>query len=278
MDGGPLDSGAIRRFMRDGYLIVDSPPDVRTKMQRALTAGVEFFGEALEAKLANRLPLDTGYRPYGQEYSLDETHPDEVESFTASRRVRDPELKLQTSAAKRLNSEMLVLFDGFEVMAANMTSSLAREFAVAQPKLEAAFTRWSLLQMNYSRPSQVDAAFINDPHEDGCLLTIMSLVGPGFELKSTNGKYKALDTSPNQILIMAGEILSLITGGKIAPVYHRVRTDPTCKERLSLLFFADMNPTLCTPWIHSRHNEGIDIGQRVLQNSIRYGLAEWTPE
>ena len=71
---------------------------------------------------------------------------------------------------------------------------------------------------------------------------------------------------------MPGEILWLLSGGQIRPLYHRVRREPGCSERLALLLFGDINPRLCWPWVHTDINEGVDIGARVLTNSNRFGL------
>src|SRR5262249_13470971 len=123
----------------------------------AFARGIEFFREDLGIKLQSRLPLDTGYRPYGEEYSQDESHPDEVESFTASRRVPNADALLHTRTARQLNSEMLPLFDVFEAMAQGLSSSLANAMGIHDPQVRSGFKRWSLLQMNCSRPSRTDA-------------------------------------------------------------------------------------------------------------------------
>jgi isopenicillin N synthase-like dioxygenase len=82
----------------------------------------------------------------------------------------------------------------------------------------------------------------------------------------------------DELLLMSGEILSLLSGGKIPPTYHRVRPIAKNTERLSLLFFGDIDPALCKPWIVNDTNANIDIGDRVLNNSTRFGLAKWDPE
>jgi hypothetical protein len=44
------------------------------------------------------------------------------------------------------------------------------------------------------------------------------------------------------------------------------------------LFFADINPKLCQPWVSNEINRNVDIGSLVLKNPTRYGLEEWEPE
>jgi isopenicillin N synthase-like dioxygenase len=268
---------AVRQIAQDGLAFLGAPDKLQVLLQQALDAGDEFFELDADQKASNGLPLDTGYRPYGKEYSNSSIHPDEVESFTVSYRVPDPERQLSSVAARMLHARMLKVFDVFEAVAEEITSRLALRFNDRPKDLKGAFREWSLLQFNYSRPSLANAAFINDVHEDGCLLTIMSIAGSGLELQ-LGPKFTPVVASKQQVLVMAGEILWLLTGGEINPVYHRVRAIPSCSTRKSLLFFADMKPTICDPWIISHVNQGIDIGKKVLQNSSRFGLSEWVAD
>jgi hypothetical protein len=47
---------------------------------------------------------------------------------------------------------------------------------------------------------------------------------------------------------------------------------------MALLFFADIDPALCKPWIENETNLGVDIGARVLTNALRFGLKPYQPE
>jgi isopenicillin N synthase-like dioxygenase len=67
-------------------------------------------------------------------------------------------------------------------------------------------------------------------------------------------------------------ILSLLTGGEIRPLYHQVRSHSRSEHRLSLLFFADLDPRLCEPWKITPANRDIDIASRVLGNAERFGM------
>jgi isopenicillin N synthase-like dioxygenase len=276
LSGVSITDETVKQIERFGFAYLDASDDLQQLMEEAFSAGDRYFDLELGAKTGDRLPLDTGYRPYGQEYSRSSNQPDQVESFTTSRRVSNPELRL-SNPGKELHTKMLSVFDVFERAAEEITSSLVARFDGAARNLHGAFQNWSLLQFNCSRPAMATAEFINDLHEDGCLLTIMSIAGAGLELQS-GADFTAIPASKHQVLVMAGEILWLLTGGAIAPVYHRVRKISSQSRRKSLLFFADMNPALCDPWILNHINQNIDIGQRVLRNSTRYGLSEWMPE
>jgi hypothetical protein len=61
-------------------------------------------------------------------------------------------------------------------------------------------------------------------------------------------------------------------------MFHRVRPESSCAERIALLFFADINPRLCEPWVRNEINQDVDIGALVLKNPKRFGLDEWKLE
>jgi len=74
------------------------------------------------------------------------------------------------------------------------------------------------------------------------------------------------------MIVMAGEIAHLLTGGAVEPLYHCVRPARDVPERLALLYFADLDPSLCEPWVRNAFNRDAAIGERVLTNPTRFGL------
>jgi isopenicillin N synthase-like dioxygenase len=203
-----------------------------------------------------------------------------MESFTVRRNMPEPSWGILDETALLLINEMRGTLEHFCVIAAALVAGLARFFS---QELEVAATRkslgeWSLLQLNYARPSQTQARFINQAHEDGCLLTVASNTAQGLEIEVNRKSYTSVSIKPNQIVIMPGEILWLLSGGQIPPCYHRVRAAADVTERMSLLLFGDLNPARCSPWVSAENNRHIDIGERVLKNSRRFGLKEWGPE
>jgi hypothetical protein len=78
------------------------------------------------------------------------------------------------------------------------------------------------------------------------------------------------------MLIMPGEIAWLLSAGEIQPLWHRVVPNHRIAERIAILFFADIDPQLCQPWVRGDVNTGVNIGERVLNNGERFGLAKYT--
>jgi isopenicillin N synthase-like dioxygenase len=270
----------VEEFLLNGFVSIKTSGLVHDKLHAVFSAGRAFFNASAEEKLLNQLPLDTGYRPRGLEYSESPDHPDEMESFSVRRRLSDGGTGLYSATAKILYVQMLELVSSFEPLVESFISSVATKLTGApiEQNFHGAFSNWSLLQMNYSRPADTRGDYINDCHEDGCLMTVTAVTGPGLELQVKDGSFIPMTPTTDELLLMSGEILSLLSGGKIKPTYHRVRPIPGTRERLSLLFFADMHPTLCKPWVLNDTNIDIDIGNRVLENSTRFGLAKWTLE
>jgi isopenicillin N synthase-like dioxygenase len=240
-----------------------------------LARAYEFFRLNLNDKLPNVLPEECGYRPFGVEYSSAPNRPDQVESFTVTRRFGDSHSKLSSKRARLLSECMLTVFDELECIAEAVTVELAQILSgkIVGDNLISAFHRWSRLQLNYSRPASIGSDLINDPHEDGTLITLVGATGPGLEIQRRSGIYRQADSAyEKDVTILPGEIASLLSGSLIAPRYHRVRRDYNLQERISFIFFGDIEPSLCQPWISNDTNLGIDIGQRILTNVKRFGL------
>jgi isopenicillin N synthase-like dioxygenase len=169
---------------------------------------------------------------------------------------------------------MQATIDILEPIAEILTIQLADTLSghASYEKLRGAFRRWSCLQLNYSRPANTPAAFIHEPHEDGHLITISCADGPGLEVQTANGEFIPITTAYDEMVIMPGEIAWLLSGGQVRALYHRVRREPDCRERLAILFFVDIDPRLAKPWVNNKVNERVDIGARVLTNATRFGL------
>jgi isopenicillin N synthase-like dioxygenase len=271
---------AVERFLNDGFVLIKAAERAHVGLRAAFSAGLAFFRSSLEDKMRSRLPKDTGYRPLRGEYSRSALHPDEVESFTTSYKVRNVKTDLLCDSARTLNNRMLALFDILEPIAEDLTISVADKLGVAlrNQVLRGAFHLTSLLQLNYSRPFETKAEYINELHEDGCLLTITSVTGPGLEFKIDSESFLPVTPQSDELILMPGEILWLLSGGAVKPIYHRVRPVAAYRERMSLLFFADPHPKYCQPWIVNETNRNVNIGERILKNPTRYGLAEWSLE
>ena len=109
-------------------------------------------------------------------------------------------------------------------------------------------------------------------------MTIACATGSGLEVQMTNNEFRSMPSGLEELLIMPGEIIWLLSGGQIRPLYHRVRLHHQNPKRMALLFFGDIDPCCCDPWISNEINRQVDIGTRVLASVNRFGLKGFAME
>ncbi len=261
-------------FQTNGYLILEVSRELQDSIQASFEAALTFFRSTLSEKMTSRLPEELGYRPFGIEYSQLPTAPDQIESFSVAARYSEGRAKLSFSSAQSLWDRLSEAFNMLEHIAEALAVQLATEISSCpfRPVLQGAFHRWSRLQINYSRPVEVASPFINEVHEDGNFMTIACSTGPGLEILTPSQRFVQITTAQGSMVVMPGEIAWLLSGGRVLPLYHRVRPEPTIKERMALLFFGDIDPGACEPWFKNEVNAQVDIGDRVLRSVSRFGL------
>jgi len=263
----------------EGFLTLRLDESTAAAVRDAFQCGRAYFRQDTAQKASDQLPEDLGFRPTGIEYSALRERPDAIESFSVS--VKSPQSATALSREGRsLHSLMMACLDPLEEIA----EALAIAVAIAmggqryENLLSGALHHWSCLQMNYSRPAGLGGRFIHELHEDGHLFTIACATGPGLQVRPNDGELISLTAAPDEAVVMPGEIISLLSGGRIRPLYHCVRPEQELGERLALLFFADVAPEKCEPWLMTDFNSSVDIGHRVLTNPKRFGLRGVNPE
>jgi isopenicillin N synthase-like dioxygenase len=272
-------SRAAEQLEKDGFLILSVSASVQESLRSVFAAASMFFRESDETKYQNQRPRDMGYRPYAAEYSKSPLNPDQVESFSVSAGMISG-VDLVSVSARILCESMLTCYAVLESIAEELVIELAKSLGKVEDGdlFRGELRHWSRLQLNYSKPKDVQVEFINESHEDGSLLTIAHTVQPGLEVELSDEKYLPITNSSADVLVIPGDIAWLLSGGILRPMVHRVRPVSQCSERMALLFFADINPKLCQPWVSNEVNRNVDIGSLVLKNPTRYGLEEWEPE
>jgi isopenicillin N synthase-like dioxygenase len=266
----------VTHLRENGFLLLKVPRSNQEQLTSVFDAARQFFRQSNDVKEADRRPKDMGYRPYAGEYSKSPLNPDQVESFSVAAGAIRP-VDMHSESAHVLCERMLTSYDILESIAEELIIEMANRLTGSSIgiSLRGELHRWSRLQLNYSTPSTVDADFINESHEDGALLTIAHAREPGLELEISNGEFLPITNLPNNVLVIPGDIVWLLSGGWVEPMFHRVRPVPDCPERMALLFFGDINPRLCEPWVRNELNENVDVGALVLKNPKRFGLEEW---
>lgn len=260
---------------KNGYFVFKATQPIQAQLTEIYEVARSFFESSLESKILEELPLDAGYRSFGGEYSQTPDRPDQVESFSVSPMVSDAISRLHSATARSLYLKMLAIFSHFEAIAENFIIDAAKfvDGGDRSAEFSGALHLWSYMQLSWLDGKKSSVEYPIDPHEDGCIITIMSNTAPGLEIQSAaDGNYTALDVREDELILIAGGILSLLSGGVYRPTHHRVKSALRLPPRMSLLFFADLEPHLCKPWVSNEINNGVDIAELVRNSATRFGL------
>ena len=259
---------ALRQILEQGYALLSLNDEQADRLAGALDAGRRFFTLPADRKARYAsTDMNHGYRPLGREFSITPQRPDLNECFTIWHDRLDliphsadlPEL---TEAWRRWRDSLVELVDG-------VLAELARHFGSDRSP---AFRSASYLQMNaYTESSSRDRDLLQDPHEDGHMITIQHATAPGLEVV-VDGVGRPVLTGPRQVLVMPGSVLTDLSGGRVPPLYHQVRNHEHT-GRISLMYF--VNPSLREPvysWLDETGK--VDLREKVRSNPSMFGLAD----
>lgn len=266
------------RFERDGYLVLTPSTKMQTAVALVFTEGLRFFRQPLETKLlcVDAAPYE-GYKDIGYSYSTDPQRPDLAQSYCVKPTTAASRVRTANHPHDGLRECLLGCASLFDDITATLASSLARYFGRNRTNgIPFRCRRGSHLQLNFYSPHTSTREHLQDTHEDGTFVTLTTATAPGLEIQTKDGTFVAPDIAPGELLCMPGDIMRLVTGGRIPPLFHRVRRSGTPVERLSLMYFASPDPEpgyVIEPWVRNATNATVDIMARVVSNPTRYGLA-----
>lgn len=233
------------------------------RLAAAFAAGGDYFARPDEQKLRNASACRTfGYRPPGQEYGETEDRPDLNESFTYWH-DRDDLVPHSDEIP-----ELMTALAGWRDEVAPLVEHVIDQLAQVYDGQPFAFRNASHLQMNGYTDDVTERDLAQDLHEDAHLITVHYANAPGLEVQ-VDGETVPVETDPHSVLLFAGSILTELTDGDIAPLYHRVRQthDPS---RRSLMYF--VNPSLNEP-VHPWRGRSSDLRDQIRSNPERFGLS-----
>jgi isopenicillin N synthase-like dioxygenase len=260
-------SRAASDIIDTGYAVVKLSDIDTDRLQTALATANRFFERPLEDKVAHgSTDHNYGYRPFGIEYSVSPDRPDMNECFT----LWSSRLDLIPNAADihDVTEAFLRWRDSLAPLVQAILDEVARSFSAGRaPEFEKA----SYLQMNYCLPTPPERDLLQDRHEDGHMVTVLHSTAPGLEIY-VNEEIQPMLPDRDEIVIMPGSVLTALSGGKIAPLYHQVRNHGL-SDRQSLMYF--VNPEVEAPlfsWIDSPDGTREDIREHVQNAPTMFGL------
>lgn len=261
-------------FEQQGYAIVKLDAAVLSGLEKIESQAKQFFSQSAAIKHGFAVPSCVeGYREIGPEYSMVPERPDLTESFSFwYRNRRRPDIlpwreTCPLHVTMHETADMLtdVTMDLFAAMAASWSPA-----GTQTPPLR--FQEASYIQINYYEPALHSRDLLQDPHEDGHLITLVRSTEPGLEIR-IDGAFRAVELAADEMLVMPGSLLTLMTGNLVPPLYHQVRNSLRRTARYSQMFF--VNPELdqkLDPWIRNASNEHIDIIQHANSAPQQFGL------
>jgi len=260
-----------------GYVKLRCQADVTAAIDRVLEEARAFFSFPLVLKAQNALgDLCEGYRGLATEYSDVAERPDLHESFWVHAFNAERALAVFDDHGRPLYRSMLHVAGLLDGMIASMLVALQRYYGVPDPDEPHFATAFgSHLQLNYYNPSKHQRDLLMDCHEDGLLFTIQHSNASGLEVRTGDGNFAPVTTAPDEVFIMPSDIVMLLSGGDIRPLYHRVRNVSSVRERMSLMYFANPNASYdrkIEPWRATEVNRDVDIMRRVIENPLKFGL------
>jgi isopenicillin N synthase-like dioxygenase len=260
---------ASRDIIDKGYAVVKLNDIDTDRLRTALSTAVEFF-ERPDAEKRRHSSDDNnyGYRPFGIEYSITPDRPDMNECFTvwANRLDKIP----HAAEIGELTGAFLGWRDALAPLVREILDEVARQYGTpSAPPFENA----SYLQINYCLPTPPERDLLQDRHEDGHMVTVLHATAPGLEIY-VNDEVQPMLPAADEVVIMPGSVLTLLSGGKIAPLYHQVRNHGLA-DRRSLMYF--VNPELAEPlyaWVDAPLGEREDIREHVRNAPTMFGLPQ----
>ncbi len=227
------------RLIRDGYVYL--------KMPETMNSAFNLIAKTYESvdnhqKHAFSFPEKTdGFLPLGSEYARSPERPDLCERFCywSSRRALHRGFDI-------IDSDFYAGVSTYEAAVNPIAQSLLDVVCQnlgghAQPQVKDS----SYLQFCTYKPDfrRAEREYLQDPHEDGHLLTFIKPTSPGLMLFTREGPIPAAPAA-DEMVVLAGSLLEVLTDGEVKAMHHAVKKQDEPVHRKSLMYF--VNPNLAT--------------------------------
>lgn len=256
--------GAARSLIDRSFAILDCDDLLVGATDRILKAGHDFFAKPdTQKQAAATLERLEGYRPIGSEFSISPDHPDLCEVFSVWPWNADRSEVRAWATASELHKTVTEALPIYGSVAARLMNAVRRLIKPDSQQLD--LSEASYLQLNHYTPSRHGRHLLQEEHEDGHIITLIRPTSPGLEVKIAEA-FEPVTLASNQVIALSGGLLTILTGGMIPPLFHRVRNNRATTIRQSVIFFG--NPSVSSdtsPWIENETNANANI--RELANS-----------
>jgi isopenicillin N synthase-like dioxygenase len=264
----PRGARLAEQLLSSGSGTVALTPLEAASLQAVYSASAEFFARPMPDKVRHGAGM-FGFREVESGYSQSPDRPDRHEAFslwsTSADGIPEP------AGVSELTASMLSWREVVADIARNILAALACTFDAAP---ELTFASASYVQANHYLSTAAEREFLQDAHEDGHLLTILSANAAGLEILDEAGVPHPVEPGPDEGLVMPGSLLTAMSGGRIAPLFHQVR-NLALLRRTTILYF--VNPQLdveLRPWVIDDTNAEVDVRELARTNPNAFGLPD----
>ncbi|MFZ5617043.1 MAG: isopenicillin N synthase family dioxygenase [Pseudomonadota bacterium] len=223
-------------FQYFGFIILKDHAVSRELLARAYEMSKAFFNLPVAEKMKGAAGPDgqRGYTPFGREHAKDAKVADLKEFWHVGRefpaasplaKIYPPNVWPEQPA--RFRKTFLELYSALEEAGFAMLEALAPSLGVPDDYFRKMATDGnSILRLLHYPPVPKDAdplAVRAAAHEDINLITILvAAEGGGLELLDRDGKWLAVETAPDNLIVDAGDMLARSTNDVIPATTHRV--------------------------------------------------------
>lgn len=230
-------------------------------VERAYTEARRLFDLPLETKQRYETPEDgrqRGYTSYGVEHARDSDKPDLKEFWHVGRTLgQDHPLHVSGDVPpNQIPAEVpgfgptfRRLFDELEGFANQLLDALGQYLDLGEHFFREMVEDGNSVLRVIHYPDPGDAEYVPGAvraaqHEDINLITVLpAATQPGLEILTREGEWVAVDAPPGVMVCDTGDMMQLLTGGRIPATTHRVVNPPINDGgRLSMPFFLHPHP------------------------------------
>lgn len=265
----------IADFEQKGFLVISLHDEVINIINSIFETGERFYKNVNDIKLKNSIPeLNEGWKDLGGEFSITPDVPDLHESFWVTQKNKLLALSKYTNEGRELYLKMDKCISMYNEIERTITTSLMQYLGIKDyqnPKFNC--DGYSDMQILHYQPFMHTREHLQEPHDDSLYMTFAKATRQGLEILLDDNLFHKAELAKNEILVMPGEILSLMTGYRIKPLIHQVLNHKDQKDRYSLCYFTYpdiIKGQKLEAWIKNDSNENIDIMEKIIINQSQY--------
>lgn len=233
----------IDDMFRDGFARLSLSPRATELLAETLCSAHGYFQLDEDEKQRDFFPgQHLGFRSGGIEFSATPERPDLNDSLNLSAGWRH--VVHESSPAMPFCIVAEQLREVLDALAQEVLRDVAQRYPGENTVPETVEHSW--LQVNYYRRFPQMRDVLQDKHEDAHLLTLWHSRKPGLEIfTSPRDEPTSITVGESSVLIMPGSLLTMLTGGDVPPLFHRVIQVPEVENRMALMYF--VNPNINKP-------------------------------